>query len=125
MKSKIEKLKESTNEVGEVINYEAILKRCRVFDYTELLKVLNHNKSIFWSWGSHNFILDSVKDTRMFRMTVNGRYHKGHVYIFVNASDLFEVYLTTNHGKIVKKTDVFGIYFDVLVDWIDCIESKF
>jgi len=52
-------------------------------------------------------------------MTVSGHHHKGHVYIFVNGMDLFDVYLTTNRGTIVHKSGDMGLYFDQLVEWID------
>jgi len=77
------------------------------------------NFPIFASWGAHAFTVDKTKNTRMFRMKVNGHHHKGHVYIFVNGMDLFDVYLTTIRGKIVLKSGAQGLYFDQLVEWID------
>jgi hypothetical protein len=50
-------------------------------------------------------------------MRVSGHHHKGHVYIFVNGSDLFDVYLTTLQGTI--KTIGTDLYFDQLAEWID------
>ena len=50
-------------------------------------------------------------------LNVQGHHHKGHVYIFVNGSDLFDVYLTTTQGTIKMKIE--GLYFDQLVEWID------
>jgi hypothetical protein len=107
----------SMNEVGEKIDFQTITKGCRDLNFQELMQLLKLNISIFWSWGAHNFIVDSAKRTRMFRMNVQGHHHKGHVYIFVNGSDLFDVYLTTTQGTIKKKIE--GLYFDQLVDWID------
>lgn len=105
------------NNIGEVINYEAITKSCRNLDPKELMQLLRININIFWSWGSKSFIVDNTRNCRMFRMTVSGHHHKGHVYIFVNGSDLFDVYLTSNRGTIkVIGTD---LYFDQLVEWID------
>jgi hypothetical protein len=51
------------------------------------------------------------------RFTVNGRHHRGHVYIVVNHSDLFDVYLTSNRGTV--KEVLTDIYVDSLVDSID------
>jgi len=94
-----------------------IVKGCRTINLNELISLLQMNQSIFWSWGAHAFTVDNKKDPKMFRMKVNGHHHKGHVYIFVNGMDLFDVYLTTTKGNIVKKfTD---IYFDQLVEMID------
>ena len=109
------------NNVGEIINTEEIIKKSREFDANELLYLLKNSKGIyvFWSWGAHNFVVDKKNGTRMFRMTVNGHHHKGYVYIFLNFLDLFDVYLTTKDGTIVKKTEGDGLYFDELVDWID------
>jgi hypothetical protein len=105
------------NAVGEKINVQEITKGCRVLNVQELMSLLRVNINIFWSWGSHAFTVDSKHNTRMFRMTVSGHHHKGHVYIFVNGLDLFDVYLTSNQGTI--KTIGEGLYFDQLVEWID------
>lgn len=105
------------NEVKEKINVPEITKNCRSLNVQELMQLLRMDISIFWSWGSHAFRVDNTRNPRMFRMTVSGHHHKGHVYIFVNGLDLFDVYLTTNQGTIVQKVD--GLYFDQLVEWID------
>ena len=105
------------NEVGEVINIEAITKGCREMNVQELMQLLRMDINIFWSWGSHAFTVDSKTRTRMFRMTVSGHHHKGHVYIFLSFLDLFDVYLTKLDGTIVKVET--GLYTDQLADWID------
>lgn len=105
------------NSIGEKINYQEIVKGCRDLDVKELMCLLRHNVSIFWSWGSHAFTVDNTRRTRMFRMKVSGNLFKGHVYIFVNGLDLFDVYLTTTQGTI--KQTISGLYFDQLVSWID------
>lgn len=107
------------NNVGEKINIDEIVKSCRELDPQELLALLKQDIMMFFSWGAHDFTIDSSKRPRMFRMTVQGHHHKGHVYIFVNGLDLFDVYLTTSQGTIVQKTNDMGLYFDQLVDWID------
>lgn len=119
MKDIINKLEKSNNQIGEVINVEKITKKCRNLDPQELLALLKSDINVFWSWGSHGYIVDNKRNCRMFRMTVNGHHHQGHVYIFVNGSDLFDVYLTTSQGTIKDKSDDMGLYFDMLVDWID------
>lgn len=106
------------NNVNEKIDVQAITKGCRNLDPKELMQLLRFDMLKFWSWGSHAFTIDSRKNTRMFRMTVSGHHHKGHVYIFVNGMDLYEVYLTTSRGTIKDKTAE-GLYFDQLVEWID------
>lgn len=105
------------NNIGEKIETNIIVKSCRQFDVTELMSLLKYDIMKFWSWGSHSFTIDDKRNTKMFRMTVNGHHHKGHVYIFLNGLDLFDVYLTTSHGTI--KDIISGLYFDMLVDSID------
>ena len=52
------------------------------------------------------------------RFKVNGFNHKGHVYVGVNGLDLFDVYLTTTKGTIVKViTDIY------LMDFIDIVDK--
>jgi hypothetical protein len=105
------------NNINEKINVQEIVKSCRSLNVQELMQLLKMNITIFWSWGSHAYTVDNKHDTRMFRMAVNGHHHKGHVYIFVNGMDLFDVYLTNLQGTIKDKFE--GLYFDQLVDWID------
>jgi hypothetical protein len=106
------------NKINEKINIPEITKGCRNLDVNELMQLLRSDIAKFWSWGSHAYRIDKKNDVRMFRMTVSGHHHKGHVYIFVNGMDLFDVYLTTSQGTI-KDTNEEGLYFDMLVDWID------
>lgn len=105
------------NNIGEKISWEEIVKKSRDLNVPELFKILKSNISIFFSWGPSNFIVDDKKNPRMLRFNVNGMKHKGHVYIFLNFLDLFDVYLTTNQGKIKKIGK--DLYFDELRDWID------
>jgi len=104
------------NEIGEKIDIKTA--SCREIYMPDLMALLKFDISKFWSWGSHALTIDNKKCTRMFRMTVSGHHHKGHVYIFLSGADLFEVYLTSNQGTIRDKTTE-GLYFDMLVDWID------
>jgi hypothetical protein len=105
------------NNIGEKIETSVIVKSCRQFDITELMSLLRHDMNKFWSWGSHAFTIDNKNNTKMFRMTVSGHHHKGHLYIFLNGLDLFDVYLTSNRGTI--KDIIKDQYFDMLVDSID------
>jgi hypothetical protein len=105
------------NTVGEVIDVKEISKKSREMYFPDLMKLLHQKINIFWSWGCHNYIVDNKKKVKMFRMNVQGYHHKGHVYIFLNGMDLFDVYLTSTHDTI--KTIGTDLYFDMLVDWID------
>jgi len=105
------------NQVNEKIDTKSA--SCREMDASELMDLLRSSGAIMMSWGSHNYTVDKMKGTKMFRMNVQGHHHKGHVYIFLNGLDLFDVYLTTFQGTIKDRTDEMGLYFDQLVDWID------
>jgi hypothetical protein len=105
------------NQIKEKLDIKSA--SCRVFNPNELIYLLKQNMNVFWSWGSRNFVVDSQKNTRMFRMTVSGYHHKGYVFIFLNGLDLFDVYLTNKEGIIKNRTDEMGLYFDQLVEWID------
>ena len=105
------------NTVNEKIDIKKA--SCREMYIPDLMALLKHDIMKFWSWGSHALTVDKKNNPRMFRMTVSGHHHKGHVYIFLNGSDLFDVYLTSNQGTIKKRTDEMGLYFDQLVEWID------
>jgi hypothetical protein len=106
------------NLVGEQIQIEEITKSCRSLDVRELMQLLMADINMFFSWGvQRTKVVDNTANPRMLRLTVNGHHHKGHVYIFVNGMDLYDVYLTSRQGKIkVIQTD---LYFDDLAEWID------
>lgn len=105
------------NQVKEIINITELAKSCRNIDPTDLMFLLKSNPAIFWSWGASKFTIDNKKDTRIFRMQVNGNLHKGLVFIVLNGLDLFDVYLTKKDGTIIEIGK--DLYFDMLVDWID------
>jgi hypothetical protein len=105
------------NQINEKIDIEKA--SCRDLYIPDLMSLLKSKPYVFMSWGAHNLIVDKQKNPRMFRMNVQGHHHKGHVYIFLNFMDLFDVYLTTNQGTIKDRTEEMGLYFDQLVDWID------
>jgi len=107
------------NQVGEKIDYTEIIKSCRVMNPQELMTLLRSSGFTFMSWGATAFTVDNMRKPRMLRFKSNGYKHKGHVYIFVNGSDLFDVYLTTLQGTIIEISGDMGLYFDMLVDWID------
>ena len=109
------------NQVGEQIQFEEIIKSCRVFDPRETMAQLKMDFMKFICWGATAFTVDNQRKPRMLRFKVSGMKHKGHVYIFLNGSDLYDVYLTTLKGKIIEISEGShgGLYFDMLTDWID------
>ena len=108
------------NTVGEKIDYTEIIKSVRVIDPKETIAQLRGmNPYKFGCWGATKFTVDNMRKPRMLRFWVTGMRHTGHVYIFVNGMDLYDVYITTSKGKIVHKSDEMGLYFDQITDWID------
>ena len=98
----------------KIFELEKVIASCRHLDPNELLTLLTFDRNIFWSWGvSQKHYLNK----KALRLRVSGHHHKGYVYIVVNGMDLFDVYLTTIHDVI--KTEISGLYFDQLVEWID------
>ena len=72
------------------------------------------NLQTVWSWGAHGWIRMSPY---CLRFRVNGHHHKGHVYLVVNGSDLFDIYLTSVRGTI--KETITDVFVDCIVDTID------
>ena len=90
-------------EKGENINIDKI--GCREF-YTMDEFASTIGRTLFSiTWGSHAW---TKMNKNVLRFKVNAHRHKGHIYVAVNFMDLFDVYLTTTKGKIVKVfTDVY------------------
>ncbi len=91
----------------------------REFDSaSELVRHWSRNP-IVWSWGAHAYKLFEHK---FLRFTVNGHLHKGHVYLMVNGSDLFDVFLTSSQGNIKKK--ISDVYLEDITETIDIAVEK-
>jgi hypothetical protein len=97
-------------------NFNAIdyAKNMRTFDVQETLRLLQSYGFKFWSWGAQAF---KNFEHKALRMKVNGHHHKGHVYIFLNGSDLYNVILTSVKGTFIE--EITDLYFDQLFDTID------
>lgn len=96
------------------INVDEITKSCRPIDCKELMTFLMAHRMKVWSWGINNFV--NVYNKAL-RFTVQGHHHKGHVYIFVNGLDLFDIYLTSSQGNI--KDTIESIYLEDLIEILD------
>lgn len=108
------------NEIGEKINFEEITKDCRVMNPQETIaQMRGMNPHKYMCWGATKFTVDNMRNPKMLRFYVSGMKHKGHVYVFVNGLDLYDVYICTTKGTIVHKSGDMGLYFDDLTDWID------
>lgn len=101
-------------KVGEKIDHKVFTDTHRRFDDVQgLVNAMRRNQKV-WSWGAHAW-------TRMneycLRFMVQGHHHKGHVYLVVNGSDLFDAYLTSSQGTI--KDIITDLYLEDLIDAVD------
>lgn len=115
--TKYELIQASNNEVGQLFNVHKAV--CREFDLNEIHKYIrrasNGMNPYSWSWGFRAAGI-ACKDKTL-RFTVSGNWHKGYVYIVLSGLDLFDIYYTTNQGKIKKISK--DIYLDMLIDVLD------
>lgn len=115
--NKYELIQNSKNEVGELFNVRKAV--CREFDLQEIANYIrrasNGINPYSWSWGYRAAGI-AHKDKAL-RFTVSGHHHKGYVYIVLSGMDLFDIYYTTNQGKIKKISK--DIYLDMLIDVLD------
>ena len=79
---------------------ELNLKEYREF-YTmnELFNAIRFTCKVL-SWGAHAW---TKVNKHLLRFKVEAHRHKGHVYIAVNGSDYFDVFLTTTRGRVIKE----------------------
>lgn len=101
-------------KIGEKIDCKSFVTSHRPFDDMNGLVNAIRRNMIVWSWGANNWT--KMNDYSL-RFTVNGHHFKGHIYLVVNGSDLFDIYLTSNRGNI--KDILTDIYLEDLIDVID------
>lgn len=102
------------NNINEIIEVKEI--KSREFDLVELHKIVAGSGIMrAGSWGFRNALI-MVKN-RVYRFTVSGHHHKGHVYIVLNGMDLFDIYYTSNRGTIKKISN--DVYIEDLIDTLD------
>ena len=91
-------------------------KKENYVDFYSAIDIVRMIKStqIGWSWGPHAW---RIMNRKQLRFKVDARRHKGHVYIAVNSFDLFDIFLTTLKGRVVK--EIKNIYIDNLIRVID------
>lgn len=100
--------------MSEKINPLEIIKSMRQMNISEVLTYFKLHNYRFWSWGPQAFT--NIND-RGLRFKVSGHHHKGHVYLFVNGSDLFDIYLTSLQGSI--KETIKDVFIEDLFDILD------
>jgi len=90
------------------------LRTQRNMNVQETLSVLKSAGYRLWSWGATKFT--NVANLAL-AFRVRGRHFKGYVYISVNASDIYDVYLVNNRDRIIDVLN--DIYVEDLFDTID------
>ena len=100
---------------GEVLNIMTAFTDCRDMDANETLSLLKRYGFKFMSWGPNAFTRVGKK---ALKFKVQGHHHKGHVYICVNGSDLYDYVLTAASSGKVKKIET-DIFFEDLFDRLD------
>jgi hypothetical protein len=106
-------------KVGDnILEHLDEFKKGREWDQTELVNAIR-GLQVVWCWGPQAW---TTMNKFALRFKVNGYLHKGHVYLSVNASDLFDVTLTTMRGKIISITT--DIYVSELVSTIDGLVER-
>lgn len=107
-------------KVGDnILEHLDEFKQGREWDQTEFVNAIRRNR-IVWCWGATAWT--KMNDYAL-RFKVTGYLHQGHVYLSVNAADLFVVTITTTRGKILSITE--DVYIDMIVDTIDrLVETK-
>jgi len=100
-------------EIGNIIDLDSIGER--TMDIGEIHNAISGSGVIRMSWGFNNAI--QMKKDLVYRFSVNGHHHKGHVYIVLGWMDTFNIYYCSNRGTI-KKTEI-DIYIDELIERLD------
>jgi hypothetical protein len=101
-------------QVGQKIDASFFMSGHRPFDDMQGLVNAVRPNPVVWSWGAHAW---TKMNDFCLRFKVNGHHHKGYVYLVVNGSDLFDIYLTKNNDKITKIID--DVYIENLIRSID------
>lgn len=86
----------------------------REFNLKETLNVLQHNKSIYFSWGVEKLVNYFDKGLLMI---VNGHHHQGVVLIRLSWDDTYSYFLLEDNGTI--KSESHNVYYDELQHKLD------
>lgn len=108
-----------SNVVQELIKKHACRDMSAQVTFNQL-RVNYRSRVRMMSWGAHAFTSipsDHKGSDFGLRFAVQGRNHKGHVYVFLAADDTYTVVLTTMLGK--EKSVHTGIYCDELNERIN------
>ena len=92
--------------------YESLSQR--EFDVSETVLVLRTPIQVFWSWGVEKLV--NYYDKGLI-MLVNGRHHKGVVYIRLSWDDTYSYFLLNPDLSVKKESH--NVYFDELQERLD------
>jgi hypothetical protein len=92
--------------------YETLAQR--EFNPSETLKVIQYNKTVYWSWGVERKV--NYYDKALL-LIVNGHHHKGLLVITLAWNDTYSFHLINDDGTL--KETVIEVYFDELQERID------
>jgi hypothetical protein len=112
---------ETTTNTKTYLTEDFFKKECLREFYTreDLYKMLRTNMKA-WSWGAHDYAL--VEKT-LLRFKVQGHHFKGMLWIGVNGSDLFNIYLSkgrrSENGCYELVEKISDVYIEDLIDRID------
>ena len=84
------------------------------FNVLETLKLLKHDINVFLSWKVNSLVNFNNKGILL---TVNGKYHKGYVFITLDYNDTYMVNIINFNGIVLDTYEM--IYFDMLTETID------
>jgi hypothetical protein len=83
------------------------------YSMSELVRTIGRTMKVM-SWGAHAW---TKMNKALLRFKVEARRHKGHIYIAVNGADLFDVFLTSVQGRIIK--EFHDVFIEDLISTID------
>ena len=92
------------------------LSLCKMeFNTLETIRLLKMNTDMFFSSWCVTGLLNY--NNKGLLLTVNGRYHKGYVFISLDFNDTYTVDIIDFDGNILETYEM--IYFDMLTETID------
>lgn len=83
------------------------------YSMQELVNAIKRNVKV-WCWAARGW---TKMNKALLRFRVSAHRHKGFIYIAVNGSDLFDIWLTNLKGDV--KHTFTDVYIEDLIDTID------
>ena len=83
------------------------------YSMNEFIQTIGRTLKVI-TWGSYGW---TRMNKSLLRFRVSARRHKGYIYVAVNGSDLFNVWLTNLKGDV--KMEFLDVYLEDFIDVID------